>query len=596
MSFTQLTSPAMGPEKFNALPLMERVRAAQLHWVDHGFGTPKMINAIYLFKVLILQAGIGLTLATLTSGFNLLDVGTWWNELIVYQKAILWTMLLETLGLAGTWGPLCGRFKPMTGGLRYWLRPGTIRMAPWPEKVPGTGGDTRTVFDVVLYAAILVNLLLCVVLPGVPARGMADQMVINPYVVMPLVVTLVVMGLRDKVVFIASRGEQYYPAIIFFTFLAYTDIVIALKLLIVVVWIGAGISKLGRHFSHVIPPMISNTPWVPTKAIKRAHYRNYPEDLRPSPLASGVAHVLGTLVEVVTPLVLLFSTNLTVTIAAAVLMVCFHLFIFSTFPLAVPLEWNALFAFAAVVLFVGFPAQDGFGVGDFSDPLLLVLILAALLFFPILGNLRPDLVSFLPSMRQYSGNWATALWVFAPGAEAKLDQYIKRPADITLTQLESMYEPDVSRMTLDLSLGWRSLHSNGRGLLSLVMHLTGDDLEKYDVREAEFASNTLLGFNFGDGHLHNHHLIEAIQKRVGYAPGEFRVVWLESQPIHKGTQDYKIIDAALGVIEEGYVLVKDEADALPHLPNGPIPRHVTWRLEGAGDAAREAVSHGGSVR
>ena len=32
--------------------------------------------------------------------------------------------------------------------------------------------------------------------------------------------------------------------------------------------------------------------------------------------------------------------------------------------------------------------------------------------FPIIGNLRPDLVSFLPSMRQYAGNWASATWAF----------------------------------------------------------------------------------------------------------------------------------------------------------------------------------------
>ena len=582
MGFTQGVPPDIEPAEFNGLPLMERVRIAHTHWVDHGFGTPKMINVIYLFKVLILQIGIGITLATLSSGFNPLDVGSWWNELIVYQKAILWTMLLEIMGLGGTWGPLCGRFKPMTGGVLYWTRVGGIRLPPWPDRVPGTRGDRRSLFDVVLYCVILANLLLAVVLPGVAARGMADQSVVNPIVVMPLVVLLVVMGLRDKVIFIASRGEQYYPAIVFFSFLPFVDIVVALKLLIVTVWVGAGVSKLGKHFSHVIPPMISNTPWVVLKSVKRAHYRRYPEDLRPSRMASGIAHVLGTLVEIVAPLVLLFSTNIHLSIGAAVLMVCFHLFIFSTFPLAVPLEWNILFAFATIVLFLGFPNQDGFGVTDFSSPFLLALIVAGLVFFPILGNLRPDLVSFLPSMRQYAGNWATALWAFAPGAEAKIDEFIDRPAKTTPVQLESMYEPDVARMTLDLTLGWRSLHSNGRGLFSLLMHHLGEDLENYDVREAEFAANTIIGFNFGDGHLHDHRLIAAIQKRVGYAPGEFVVVWMESQPIHKGTQQYKIIDAALGIIEEGYVMVADEVEALPHLPNGPIPRYTTWRAETGG--------------
>ena len=39
------------------------------------------------------------------------------DEPVVYQKLILWTVLLEVIGLAGTWGPLAGHFKPMTGGI-----------------------------------------------------------------------------------------------------------------------------------------------------------------------------------------------------------------------------------------------------------------------------------------------------------------------------------------------------------------------------------------------------------------------------------------------------------------------------------------------
>ena len=56
------------------------------------------------------------------------------------------------IGVAGSWGPLAGTFKPMTGGIRYWARPGTIRMPPW--KVPFTAGDRRT-GDVALYLALV---------------------------------------------------------------------------------------------------------------------------------------------------------------------------------------------------------------------------------------------------------------------------------------------------------------------------------------------------------------------------------------------------------------------------------------------------------
>jgi hypothetical protein len=306
-------------------------------------------------------------------------------------------------------------------------------------------------------------------------------------------------------------------------------------------------------------------------------YRDFPRDIRPSRLAGLLAHAGGTVVEIITPLVLLFSTNRYLTLAAVVLMVVFHLFITSTFPLAVPLEWNILFSYLAVFLFLGFPAWDGYGVTGMTPAWLAIVIAAALLAFPVLGNLRPDLVSFLPSMRQYAGNWASALWAFAPGAEEKLNTLPHRPTTNQLSQLQAMgYAPAVAEVTMQQTIGWRSMHSQGRGLFS-VLAKNLPDLDSRTVREAEFGCNSLIGFNFGDGHLHNEDLIRAVQQRVGFAPGEWIVVWAESQPIHKKVQHYKVIDAALGVIERGHWNVADAVREQPWLPNGPIPLTVTWR-------------------
>jgi hypothetical protein len=87
--------------------------------------------------------------------------------------------------------------------------------------------------------------------------------------------------------------------------------------------------------------------------------------------------------------------------------------------------------------------------------------------------------------------------------------------------------------------------------------------------------HTIVGFNFGDGHFrraaHRGH-----QTRCHFAPGEFIVAWVESQPIHKDHQQYKLIDAALGIIETGSYQVADSVDQQPWLPNGPIPLQVTW--------------------
>ncbi|MFF3571985.1 DUF3556 domain-containing protein [Nocardia jiangxiensis] len=583
MGFKTADLPPVDAEEFLGRPFAERMRILALHWVEYGFGTAKMIHVIYLLKVGLLSVLAGVALATATSGVGpFWHVAAWWNQPVVYQKLVLWTVLIEALGIAGSWGPLAGKFKPMTGGVLFFARPGTIRLRPW-RRVPFTNGDTRTVLDVVLYLGFVFTLLAAIVLPGVPSESLSKALphntsgLINPMLLIAPIVLYTLCGLRDKTIFLTARGEQYLPALVFFAFLPFVDMIIAAKLLICVVWIGAGASKFGMHFGNVVPPMISNTPWLPAKWIKRLHYRNFPGDIRPSKAASFLAHVGGTTVEILTPLVLLFSTSHWLTLAGVVLMVLFHAFITATFPLAVPLEWNVLFGYLAVFLFLGFPNESGYGVVNFSSAWLLAVIVVALVFLPVLGNLRPDLVSFLPSMRQYAGNWASAVWAFAPGAEAKLNTLAHRPTDNQIDQLVAMgYPPEIAEITMQQTIAWRSMHSQGRGLFSLL-HKHICDIDRWTIREAEFGCNSLIGFNFGDGHLHNLDLINAVQRRVEFAPGEWIVVWVESQPIHRGTQQYQVIDAALGVVERGTWQVRDAVEAQPWLPDGPIPHVVTWR-------------------
>lgn len=581
MGFIAPTLPAVDHEAFVRLPFRERIKILVLKWVDLGYGVPRLIHVLYVAKLVVFYALAGIAIATATSGLPAFwHVSEWWSQPIVYQKAILWTVLLEALGLAGSWGPLAGKTKPMTGGYRFWARPNTIRLRPW-RWVPFTAGNRRTWFDIALYVALIVSLVVPLVLPGAHSESLSAALpsntsgLVNPALFIAPIVLLIVIGLRDKTIFLAARGEQYLPALVFFAALPFVDMIIALKLLIFTVWFWAGVSKFGLHFTSVIPPMVSNSPSMPLKWVKRAHYRNHPDDLRPSHLASFMAHGPGTVVEIIAPLTLLLSPWPWLTLVAVAIMVSFHLFIISTFPLAVPVEWNALFAYAVIFLFWGFPNWHGYGIGDMSSPWLTVAILVALCFFPVLGNVRPDLVSFLPAMRQYAGNWASATWAFAPGAEQKLNRVTRSAGNQVDQLIDFGYDPLVAEIFAQQSVGWRAMHSQGRGLFSVLLKNLSD-IDSRSVREGEVVCNTLIGFNFGDGHLHDEDLIEAVQDEARFEPGDLIVVWVESQPIHRRIQHYKVIDPALGVIERGTWKVEDAVREQPWLPNGPIPLIVTW--------------------
>jgi len=566
MGFLSPTPPPFEVEDWKRLPHLERIRPLAQDWALNGFGTPVAVYLLYVVKLLLYAGGGLLLISATTEGLGGLgDLGSWWTEPIVFQKAVVWTMLWEVLGLGAGSLPLTLRFSPMIGGVLYWLRPGTVRLPPWPERVPLTRGTRRTLLDVALYAGLIAAALNLLLTGGDAAAGTAAGR-LDPVAVGVLLALLGALGLRDKVPFLASRAEIYGTLAIVFLF-PLTNMIVAAQLVFVCIWWGAASSKLNRHFPFVVTVMISNTPWNRWRAAKRRLYRDHPEDLRPSALGALTAH-LGTVVEFTLPLILLVSQGGAIGTIAVAGMVIFHLHILSTFPLAVPLEWNIFMIFGLLFLF-GHYGDTPFSTVD--DPLLLAILAVVCVGIPVLGNFRPDLVSFLPSMRYYAGNWATSQWLFRKGgSEAKLDRDLVKPAATVTEQLEKFYEPELVQMLLYRGLAFRSMHSHGRALNGLSQRAV-DDVEGYDVREGELVAGVVLGYNFGDGHFHDQRLLAAVQERCHFGPGELRVVVLESQPANEQRQRYGIFDAADGLVEEGWVNVADMVERQPWLDNRPFP-------------------------
>lgn len=547
----------------------EKLRPMARHWAEVGFGTPVPLHLLYVVKIGLYLLG-GWLFALTTEGIDgFTAVGTWWSEPIVFQKVVLFTMLFEVVGLGCGFGPLNNRFFPPMGSILYWLRPGTIRLPPWPDRVPGTRGTRRTLFEVVLYAALLIMLLVALVSNGTgPDAALGTSVGVLPvWQIAAILGVLAVLGLRDKTIFLAARGEVYAALAVTFLF-GGADLIVGAKIVFVVIWIGAAVSKLNKHFPFVVSTMMSNSPVVRPRALKRLFFERFPDDLRPGRLSRWFAHG-GTAVEMGAPLVLFFAHGGWPTAVAATALIGFHLVILTAIPMGVPLEWNVFMIFGVLTLFV---AHAEVGLSAVGNPVPLVLLLIVLAGVVALGNLFPRKVSFLPGMRYYAGNWDTTLWCIRPSADAKIRAGIVAVATMPAAQLQRFYgSPEAAQIPLYLGYAFRAFNTHGKALFTLAHRaMAGYDEAGYVLTDGERICSTALGWNFGDGHLHSEQLIAALQQRCGFEPGEVRVVLLDAQPIHRQTQRYRLVDAATGEFESGSVRVADMVVRQPWDDDVPV--------------------------
>jgi hypothetical protein len=573
MGFLKQDAPVVDYEEWSKGSRAEKIKPMARHWAEVGFGAPVVLHLFYVVKILLYILG-GWLFALATKGIDgFTNVGQWWSEPIVFQKVVLYTMLFEVIGLGCGFGPLNNRFFPPMGSILYWLRPNTIRLPPWPGRIPLTKGTARTPVDVALYAALLVMLVVGLFSDGTgPIPALDTTVGVLPlWQIWTILGLLAVLGLRDKVIFLAARGEVYASLTVTFLFTG-VDMIIAAKLVCLVIWLGAATSKLNKHFPFVISTMMSNNPVIRPKFIKRRFFEHFPDDLRPGRVSRILAH-FSTAIEGLVPLVLFFTHGGWPTAIAAFVMICFHFGILSAIPMGVPLEWNVFMIWGVLSLFV---AHADLGLADLQSPLPIVLLIVVA-GTVVIGNLFPRKVSFLPGMRYYAGNWDTGLWCIKPSAAQKIENGIVSIASMPQAQMERYYgSPETAQMYLYMGYAFRAFNTHGRAMFTLAHRAMAERNEDdYVLTDGERICSTAIGWNFGDGHMHNEQLIDALQERCRFEPGEVRIVLIDAQPIHKQTQQYRLVDAATGEFESGYVKVADMVTRQPW--DDDVPVHVYGR-------------------
>lgn len=279
--------PPYDPLEWAKKPFAERGRMVCEAWALQGYGTPLGVYGFYALKLALYVGGWIAFCATSPALGGPTELGEWWLEPIAFQKAIVWSLLFEVLGLGCGSGPLTGRYFPPVGGFLYFLRPGTTKLPLFP-RAPIVGARSRGLLDVVLYAALLVAAVRALV---------ADEPGLSHF--LPIAILVPVLGMLDKTLFLAARGEHYWVTVV--CFVAAPDWIAGAMAVQLALWAWAGISKLNHHFPAVVCVMTSNSPFTRSAWLRRRMYRDYPRDLRPSRLANVAAHV-GTALELGVPL------------------------------------------------------------------------------------------------------------------------------------------------------------------------------------------------------------------------------------------------------------------------------------------------------
>ena len=148
MGFLKQDAPVVDYEEWSKGTRAEKILPMARHWAEVGFGTPVVLHLFYVVKILLYILG-GWLFALATKGIDgFTNVASWYAEPIVFEKVVLYTMLFEVVGLGLRVRPAEQPVLPADGSILYWLRPNTIRLPPWPNRVPLTKGTARTPVDV----------------------------------------------------------------------------------------------------------------------------------------------------------------------------------------------------------------------------------------------------------------------------------------------------------------------------------------------------------------------------------------------------------------------------------------------------------------
>ena len=105
-------------------------------------------------------------------------------------------------------------------------------------------------------------------------------------------------------------------------------------------------------------------------------------------------------------------------------------------------------------------------------------------------------------------------------------------------------------------IAFREMHLHGRAL-QILLPKAVDRIEDYEYFDGELVAGMVLGWNFGDGHLHDERLLEAVQEQCGFEDGEVALHFRGIAALVPPWLHWRIADAKAGRLDEGRIAIRD---------------------------------------
>mmetsp|Transcript_113224 Transcript_113224/g.320468 ORF Transcript_113224/g.320468 Transcript_113224/m.320468 type:complete len:574 (-) Transcript_113224:79-1800(-) len=467
--------------------------------------------------------------------------------------------LTEFLGWSGMFsGPNLGNVKPPFPFTWYRFKIGTMK-EPFFDFL----GDTRNVFDVGLaYATVIVLLYLILT----PDAGLS--VCLWPACVWAFFFV-------DFSCYVGSFGTWFGPMSLIFAASAIYGphgFVAAMQLLLIMIWVGCGIGKVGAWFCNLFASEW-NLPafFAGSRCMNSLFYKDVDgSDYRTTKFAVLLGHC-AAVVEWGGPLLLFLTDDVLESInlgglgfspvnVGLFLLVSMHCYIILHLPFSDVNMINTLPILLALYFFR--VANLGFDYADFmAMPLALKVVLLCFLAHMIYGQRRTDKICYMNCWRFWAGNWPQSWFILTDAAVEKLNTKIvaRGPFDpfADATKLGLLPEWEIDYVTIRVSCHMWLTQLCARIFPSLLNEVTnGRPLHETNMVYGMALTNHCLG-SASNCTIRAHTMLPRLQRLAQFEEGECIWICCWSFPSFGSSARYQVIDLKKGELLSGKWSVSD---------------------------------------